>query len=114
MLKMSYWFDGNLLQPDCNIHGSCKIASSACHACKNCIKIDSESHQVWCMGDGSQYKEVSLDELKVGDMFKTVNNVYGTVFTVKEIAKNGVRVTGDRMSMTVIKRKEVNRVYLIQ
>ena len=25
MLKMKFWFEGNQLQPDCNIHGGCKI-----------------------------------------------------------------------------------------
>ena len=24
MLKMKFWFEGNQLQPDCNIHGGCK------------------------------------------------------------------------------------------
>lgn len=88
MLKMKFWFEGNQLQPDCNIHGGCKIGSSACHACPHCVKVNSKDKEVLCLGDGSEYKEVKLDELKVGDTFKTVKNVYGTLYTVREI-KNG-------------------------
>ena len=77
MLKMKFWFEGNQLQPDCNIHGGCKIGSSACHACPHCVRVNSKDQEVLCLGDGSEYKEVKLEELRVGDRFKTVKNVYG-------------------------------------
>jgi hypothetical protein len=79
MLKMKFWFEGNQLQPDCNIHGGCKIGSSACHACPHCVRVNSKDQEVLCLGDGSEYKEVKLEELRVGDRFKTVKNVYGTL-----------------------------------
>lgn len=85
MLKMKFWFEGNQLQPDCNIHGGCKIGSSACHACPHCVRVNSKDQEVLCLGDGSGYKEVKLEELRVGDRFKTVKNVYGTLYTVREI-----------------------------
>lgn len=62
MLKMKFWFEGNQLQPDCNIHGGCKIGSSACHACPHCVRVNSKDQEVLCLGDGSEYKEVKLDE----------------------------------------------------
>lgn len=61
MLKMKFWFEGNQLQPDCNIHGGCKIGSSACHACPHCVRVNSKDQEVLCLGDGSGYKEVKLD-----------------------------------------------------
>lgn len=67
MLKMKFWFEGNQLQPDCNIHGGCKIGSSACHACPHCVRVNSKDQEVLCLGDGSGYKEVKLEELRVGD-----------------------------------------------
>lgn len=70
MLKMKFWFEGNQLQPDCNIHGGCKIGSSACHACPHCVRVNSKDQEVLCLGDGSEYKEVKLEELRVGDRFK--------------------------------------------
>lgn len=103
MLKMSYWFEGDQLQPDCNIHGGCKIGSSACHSCPNCVKINSRDREVLCLGDGTSYKEVKLDELKVGDTFKTVKNVYGTLYTVREIKNGKILVDSDVTSMSVIK-----------
>lgn len=72
MLKMKFWFEGNQLQPDCNIHGGCKIGSSACHACPHCVRVNSKDQEVLCLGDGSGYKEVKLEELRVGDRFKAV------------------------------------------
>lgn len=65
MLKMKFWFEGNQLQPDCNIHGGCKIGSSACHACPHCVRVNSKDQEVLCLGDGSEYKEVKLEELRV-------------------------------------------------
>lgn len=62
MLKMKFWFEGNQLQPDCNIHGGCKIGSSACHACPHCVRVNSKDQEVLCLGDGSEYKEVKLEE----------------------------------------------------
>lgn len=53
MLKMKFWFEGNQLQPDCNIHGGCKIGSSACHACPHCVRVNSKDQEVLCLGDGS-------------------------------------------------------------
>ena len=66
MLKMKFWFEGNQLQPDCNIHGGCKIGSSACHACPHCVRVNSKDQEVLCLGDGSEYKEAKLEELRVG------------------------------------------------
>lgn len=54
MLKMKFWFEGNQLQPDCNIHGGCKIGSSACHACPYCVRVNSKDQEVLCLGDGSE------------------------------------------------------------
>lgn len=70
MLKMKFWFEGNQLQPDCNIHGGCKIGSSACHACPHCVRVNSKDQEVLCLGDGSEYKEAKLEELRVGDRFQ--------------------------------------------
>lgn len=95
MLKMKFWFEGNQLQPDCNIHGGCKIGSSACHACPHCVRVNSKDQEVLCLGDGSEYKEVKLEELRVGDRFKTVKNVYGTLYTVREIKNGKVMVDSD-------------------
>lgn len=53
MLKMKFWFEGNQLQPDCNIHGGCKIGSSACHACPHCVRVNSKDQEVLCLGDDS-------------------------------------------------------------
>lgn len=104
MLKMKFWFEGNQLQPDCNIHhGGCKIGSSACHECPHCVKVNSKDKEVLCLGDGTSYKEVKLDELKVGDTFKTVKNVYGTLYTVREIKNGKILVDSDVTSMSVIK-----------
>lgn len=64
MLKMKFWFEGNQLQPDCNIHGGCKIGSSACHACPHCVRVNSKDQEVLCLGDGSEYKEVKLEEVE--------------------------------------------------
>lgn len=64
MLKMKFWFEGNQLQPDCNIHGGCKIGSSACHACPHCVRVNSKDQEVLCLGDGSEYKEAKLEELR--------------------------------------------------
>lgn len=61
MLKMKFWFEGNQLQPDCNIHGGCKIGSSACHACPHCVRVNSKDQEVLCLGDGSGYKEVKQE-----------------------------------------------------
>ena len=103
MIRMKFWFEGNQLQPNCNIHGGCKIGSSACHACPNCVKVNSREQEVLCLGDGTSYKEVKLDELKVGDTFKTVKNVYGTLYTVGEIKNGKILVDSDVTSMSVIK-----------
>lgn len=112
MLKMKFWFEGNQLQPDCNIHhGGCKIGSSACHACPHCVKVNSKDKEVLCLGDGSEYKEVKLDELKVGDTFKTVKNVYGTLYTVREIKNGKILVDSDVTSMSVI--KNFDKVFLL-
>ena len=104
MLKMKFWFEGNQLQPDCNIHGGCKIGSSACHACPHCVRV-------LCLGDGSEYKEVKLEELRVGDRFKTVKNVYGTLYTVREIKSGKILVDSDVTSMSVI--KNFDKVFLL-
>ena len=111
MLKMKFWFEGNQLQPDCNIHGGCKIGSSACHACPHCVRVNSKDQQVLCLGDGSEYKEVKLEELRVGDRFKTVKNVYGTLYTVREIKNGKVMVDSDVTSMSVI--KNFDKVFLL-
>lgn len=74
MLKMKFWFEGNQLQPDCNIHGGCKIGSSACHACPHCVRVNSKDQEVLCLGDGSEYKEVKLEELRVGDSEERVRD----------------------------------------
>lgn len=93
MLKMKFWFEGNQLQPDCNIHGGCKIGSSACHACPHCVRVNSKDQEVLCLGDGSEYKEAKLEELRVGDRFKTVKNVCGTLYTVREIKNGSIRLS---------------------
>lgn len=111
MLKMKFWFEGNQLQPDCNIHGGCKIGSSACHACPHCVRVDSKDQEVLCLGDGSEYKEAKLEELRVGDRFKTVKNVYGTLYTVREIKNGKVMVDSDVTSMSVI--KNFDKVFLL-
>lgn len=111
MLKMKFWFEWNQLQPDCNIHGGCKIGSSACHACPHCVRVNSKDQEVLCLGDGSEYKEVKLEELRVGDRFKTVKNVYGTLYTVREIKNGKVMVDSDVTSMSVI--KSFDKVFLL-
>lgn len=111
MLKMKFWFEGNQLQPDCNIHGGCKIGSSTCHACPHCVRVNSKDQEVLCLGDGSEYKEVKLEELRVGDRFKTVKNVYGTLYTVREIKNGKVMVDSDVTSMSVI--KNFDKVFLL-
>lgn len=111
MLKMKFWFEGNQLQPVCNIHGGCKIGSSACHACPHCVRVNSKDQEVLCLGDGSGYKEVKLEELRVGDRFKTVKNVYGTLYTVREIKNGKVMVDSDVTSMSVI--KNFDKVFLL-
>lgn len=111
MLKMKFWFEGNQLQPDCNIHGGCKIGSSACHACPHCVRVNSKDQEVLCLGDGSGYKEVKLEELRVGDRFKTVKNVYGTLYTVREIKSGKILVDSDVTSMSVI--KNFDKVFLL-
>ena len=111
MLKMKFWFEGNQLQPDCNIYGGCKIGSSACHACPHCVRVNSKDQEVLCLGDGSEYKEAKLEELRVGDRFKTVKNVYGTLYTVREIKNGKVMVDSDVTSMSVI--KNFDKVFLL-
>lgn len=111
MLKMKFWFEGNQLQPDCNIHGGCKIGSSTCHACPHCVRVNSKDQEVLCLGDGSEYKEAKLEELRVGDRFKTVKNVYGTLYTVKEIKNGKVMVDSDVTPMSVI--KNFDKVFLL-
>lgn len=111
MLKMKFWFEGNQLQPDCNIHGGCKIGSSACHACPHCVRVNSKDQEVLCLGDGSECKEVKLEELRVGDRFKTVKNVDGTLYTVREIKNGKVMVDSDVTSMSVI--KNFDKVFLL-
>lgn len=111
MLRMKFWFEGNQLQPDCNIHGGCKIASSKCHACNHCVRINGKTKEVLCLGDGSEYKEVKLEELRVGDMFKTVKSVYGTLYTVREIKNGRVLVDSDVTSMSVI--TNFDKVFLL-
>jgi hypothetical protein len=54
---------------------------------------------------------VKLDELKVGDRFKTVKNVYGTLYTVREIKGGKILVDSDVTSMSVI--KNFDKVFLL-
>lgn len=61
MLKMKFWFEGNQLQPDCNIHGGCKIGSSACHACPHCVKVNSRDREVLWIGDKFVTKQIDSD-----------------------------------------------------
>lgn len=111
MLKMKFWFEGNQLQPDCKIHGGCKIGSSACHACPHCVRVNSKDREVLCMGDGSEWKEITLAELKVGDQFKTVKSVYGTLYTVREIKNGKIKVDSNVTSMSVI--TNIDKVFLL-
>jgi hypothetical protein len=73
--------------------------------------VNSKDKEVLCLGDGSEYKEVKLDELKVGDTFKTVKNVYGTLYTVREIKNGKILVDSDVTSMSVI--KNFDKVFLL-
>lgn len=61
MLKMKFWFEGNQLQPDCNIHGGCKIGSSACHVCPHCVKVNSRDREVLWIGDKFVTKQIDSD-----------------------------------------------------
>ena len=75
------------------------------------VKVNSKDKEVLCLGDGSEYKEVKLDELKVGDTFKTVKNVYGALYTVREIKNGKILVDSDVTSMSVI--KNFDKVFLL-
>lgn len=88
-----------------------KGGSSACHACPHCVRVNSKDQEVLCLGDGSGYKEVKLEELRVGDRFKTVKNVYGTLYTVREIKSGKILVDSDVTSMSVI--KNFDKVFLL-
>lgn len=91
MLKMKFWFEGNQLQPDCNIHGGCKIGSSACHACPHCVRVNSKDQEVLCLGDGSGYKEVKLEELRVGactSLMRLLNSHHHRLWTSTNVLKN--------------------------
>lgn len=72
MLKMKFWFEGNQLQPDCNIHGGCKIGSSACHACPHCVRVNSKDQEVLSFGEALQALEAGkcvMRESWIGDKF---------------------------------------------
>ena len=49
--------------------------------------------------------------MRVGDRFKTVKNVYGTLYTVREIKNGKVMVDSDVTSMSVI--KNFDKVFLL-
>lgn len=85
MLKMKFWFEGNQLQPDCNIHGGCKIGSSACHACPHCVRVNSKDQEVLCLGDGSGYKEVKIENGSI----RLSYNIYEHSIMVTRVWLNG-------------------------
>lgn len=76
MLKMKFWFEGNQLQPDCNIHGGCKIGSSACHACPHCVRVNSKDQEVLCLGDGEE--ECAVIDTTIGVEPENLYRYYGT------------------------------------